>query len=335
MKAKVTADNVKTLAFRVGFDLCGITTPEPPPELTERFRKWLDQGYHGEMAWLERNADLRTDPRMLDIDARSVIMLALNYYQPDRETLPADHGRVSRYARGRDYHKVIGSMIRRLVRLLGKESGATADDFKWWVDYGPFAERAFAEKAGLGFIGKNGLLISRQFGSWLFLAEIVTTLELEPDDRHAINHGRCGTCRRCVEACPTGAIVADSVVDARRCISYLTIEKPSHFPSELTDRMGDLIFGCDICQQVCPHNGRAVLTKHPDLTSARGVGESLDAARVLGFTSREQFLRLTAGTPLTRPKLDGLQRNARIVLENRVRAAAGGQNSFDSPGKKP
>ena len=334
MKTKVTADNVKALAFRVGFDLCGITTPEPPSELDERFRSWLDRGYHGEMAWLERNAELRTDPRKLDIDARSVIMLALNYYQPDNEMLPAGHGRVSRYARGRDYHKVIGNMIRRLVRLLCKESGATPDDFKWWVDYGPFAERAFAEKAGLGFIGKNGLLISRQFGSWLFLAEIVTTLELEPDDQHAINHGRCGTCRRCIEACPTGAIVADGVVDARRCISYLTIEKPTHIPPDLAARMGDMIFGCDVCQQVCPHNGRAVLTKKRDLTAARGVGESLDAHRVLALTGLEQFLELTAGTPLTRPKLDGLQRNARIVLENRARVASDGQNSFDSPGKK-
>lgn len=331
---KVTTDNVKTLAFRVGFDLCGVTSPEPPTDLDKHFRAWLARGYQGEMAWLERNADLRTDPRKLDFETRSIIMLALNYYQPNGETVPDGHGRVSRYARGRDYHKVIGGMIRRLIRLLCKEGGVTPSDFKWWVDYGPFAERAFAEKAGLGFIGKNGLLISRKFGSWLFLAEIVTSLDLEPDDQYAMNHGRCGTCRRCIDACPTGAIVGDGVVDARRCISYLTIERPTRIPAELAPLMGDAIFGCDICQEVCPHNGRALLTRHRDLTPARGLGEMLDARRVLAMNTREQFLELTAGTPLSRPKLDCLARNARIVLENRSQGAEVGQNSVDSPRRK-
>jgi len=332
---KVTTDNIKEFAFRVGFDLCGITTPEPPELLHERFRAWLERGYHGEMAWLKRNADLRTNPRRLDMTVRSIIMLAVNYNQPNNGAIPEGHGVVSRYARGRDYHKVVAGMIRRLVRLIGKEVGPSEEaEFKWWVDYGPFAERAFAAKAGLGFIGKNGLLISRKFGSWLLLAEIVTSLELEPDDQFAINHGRCGTCRRCIDACPTEAIVADGVVDARRCISYLTIERPSSIPPGLAARMGRLVFGCDVCQEVCPHNGRAIPTRHRELTSARGVGESIDARRILALTSPEQFLHLTAGTPLTRPKLEGLQRNARIVLENEAKTTPSDENSFDSPGKK-
>ena len=315
--ADVNSANVKELAFRVGFDLCGITTPEPLPNARDNFARWLANGYHGEMDYLAKNFELRTDPSRLDIKPRSIIMLALNYYHPDSTVVPPGHGRVSRYARGRDYHKVIARMTKRLLGLLHKKLGPRSEhQFKWWVDYGPFTERAYAAKAGLGYIGKNSLLISRKFGSWLFLSEIVTTLELEPDDQYAVNHGRCGKCRRCIEACPTGAIVGDGVIDARRCISYLTVERPSQVDSDLAARMGNRIFGCDICQEVCPHNGRAVLTRHRELQTDRGVGEFLDARQVLALTSREQFLELAAGTPLTRAKFDGLKRSAGIVLAN-------------------
>ncbi len=160
------------------------------------------------------------------------------------------------------------------------------------------------------------MLINRQFGSWIFLAELITDLELEPDDPDAINHGRCGTCRLCIEACPTGAIVDDGVVDSNSCISYLTVERPSMIANELASKMGDLVFGCDICQEVCPHNGRAKLTTHDELMSNSGVGEWLDLERVFSLESPDDFMALTAGTPLTRPKLEGLKRNAEIVRLN-------------------
>jgi epoxyqueuosine reductase len=176
-------------------------------------------------------------------------------------------------------------------------------------------ERAYAAKAGLGFLGKNGMLISRKYGSWLFLAEIVTSLELEPDDAHAINHGRCAKCTKCIDACPTGAIVSGGVVDSSLCLSYWTIENPLHTPEFVATKIGLSPFGCDICQDVCPHNNkhRQVQTAHDELTPKHGVGEFVSLERILSITTREEFLELTAGTALTRPKRDGLQRIASMV----------------------
>ncbi len=314
----LNALRVKELAFGVPFDVCGITSPELAAETRARFLEWLAKGHHGEMEYLAKEPDRRLEAARVLASVRSVIVLGLNYYQPNSELVPEGHGRVARYARGRDYHKVMAAKIKKLVKLLEGEAGGKEATYRWFVDYGPLMERSYAEKAGLGYIGRNSLLINRQFGSWLLLAEILTDLELEPDQASGFAHGRCGKCRRCVEACPTGAIVADRVIDARKCISYLTIERPSEIPSELAEKMGDLIFGCDICQEVCPHNGRAVVTRHEEFRS-NGVGEFLDAKRVLALESREAFLKLTAGTPLTRPKEEGLKRNAAVVLANEGR----------------
>jgi epoxyqueuosine reductase len=314
----ITSKDIKQLAERTGFDLCGITGPEVIPEATARFYAWLDKGYQADMAWLTRNIERRTDPNQLGIPTRS-IMLGLNYFQPNAEPTPKGQGHVSRYARGRDYHKVIEGMIRKLLRLIETRFPETKNNqCKFWVDYGPFMERAYAARAGMGYLGKNGMLINRQFGSWIFLAEIVTDLELEPDDPYALNHGRCGTCRLCIDTCPTGAIVDDGVVDSNRCISYLTIERPSSISAELGEKMGDMIFGCDICQEVCPHNSRAKTTANTELLSRSGVGEWLDLERVLLLETPDDFMELTAGTPLTRPKLEGLKRCVEIVRGNQA-----------------
>lgn len=319
----ITSDQVKAAAYAAGFDLCGITSPNPIPESISRFEHWLGQGMHGEMDWLARSSVRRSYPRRLMGDAKSVIMLGLNYFQPNAAEVPPDSGRVSRYARGRDYHKVIEKKTRAFVARLKRDiaglSVAASENLevKWWVDYGPMLERAYAAKAGLGYLGKNAMLINRQYGSWIFLSEVITNLELEFDDPSAVNHGRCGKCRRCIEACPTGAIVDDGIVDARKCISYLTIERPTDIPTDLASRMGAMIFGCDICQEVCPHNGRAVATTQEEFDYRRGVGEFLHLPTILKLQTREEFLKLTAGTPLTRPGLENLQRNARIVQNNK------------------
>ena len=308
---------IKSLATQAGFDLCGVASPDVIPEARERLRTWLENGHHGEMNWLAENFDRRTEPRLLADEVNAVIMLGVNYYRPNSGPVPKGYGRVSRYARGRDYHKVIAAKTRHLLSLIAERAkGSVQPQFKWWVDFGPFLERSYAAAAGLGYIGRNSMLINRTYGSWIFLSEIITDLRLEPDNARAVNHGRCGSCHACMEACPTGAIIADGVVDSRKCISYLTIERPTKIPAKLKQKMGEMVFGCDICQEVCPHNGRSLWTTHDEFLPENGVGEFLDLKAMLKIKTEAEFLKLTAGTPLTRPKLENLRRNAKIVLDN-------------------
>lgn len=323
----ITSDKIKELAYLSGFDLCGIVSPEIIPEAKTSLENWLNNNFHGEMDYMAKEPARRTAPKTSMPSVKSIIMLGINYYQKDSEIVPQQNGRVSKYARGKDYHNIIAQKTKALIKAIRNEvSNLTDDDFRWYVDYGPILERAYAAKAGLGYIGKNSMLINKDFGSWIFLSEILTSIELEPDNPYGIDHGACGRCRMCIVSCPTGAIVENGVIDSRKCISYLTVERPSEVPENLASRMSDRIMGCDICQDVCPKNKKSRETTHEKFIRG-GVGEFVNALDVLKITDYEDFLDFAAGTPLTRPKLDGLKRNAEIVLMNEKRRAKGGYAS--------
>lgn len=319
----ISSKIIKEIARQAGFDLCGITAPDLISEAVDSYKKWLDNGYQAEMNWLNRNIERRTNPGELMDNIKSLIMLGMNYYTPDSEELPNGFARVSKYARGKDYHKVFKKKIEHFLHKLESHVEKKSDHVtkshhvtKWWVDYGPFMERAYAVKAGLGYIGKNSMLINKDFGSWVFLAEIVTTLEIEQDSQSEKYPIRCGSCRLCIDACPTGAIVADGVIDSNKCISYVTVEAPENLKMDFKGKTGGYIFGCDICQNVCPHNiSKQIMTPHKEFTQKYGVGEFLEIERVQNIKDRDEFLGLFAGTALVRPKEEGMKRNAKLVGE--------------------
>ena len=288
-------------ARELGFDACRFTTAEPPTH-KEHFERWLQAGCHGEMGYLQRNAHKRVEPRNVLADARTIITLAVSYFG-------AGPGPIARYARFTDYHDVIGERLKELSGFVNTfDSNARS---LWYVDTGPFLERDLAQRAGLGFIGKHTNLISRELGNWLFLAEIITTLQVEAD---APEQNRCGTCVRCITACPTRAITAPYQLDARRCISYLTIELKGSIPEELRPAIGNRIYGCDDCVQVCPWNRFAregrMMKPHarPDL-------DTPDLVELLALDDAG-FKRRFAGTPMMRTKRRGLLRNVCVALGN-------------------
>jgi epoxyqueuosine reductase len=234
----------------------------------------------------------------------------MNYWPGPRAAATSGKGRVARYAWGRDYHKVMGRKLKRLAAWLEEASGRPARAF---VDSGPVLERAWAQRAGVGWIGKNANLLTRELGSWIFLGEILTAAELEPDGRP--HRSFCGSCTACIEACPTGAIVADGVVDARLCISYWTIEHRGEIPAERRAGIGDWIFGCDICQEVCPWNVKFAKRADAELVERREELQSLDAEE-LSSMDEAAFRSKYEGSSLMRAKWEGMRRNARIVLDN-------------------
>jgi len=310
------ADRVKALALALGFDLVGVARAEPTPE-TGFLRQWLARGYAGEMAYLARRVEERVDPRRLLPGAASIVMVGLVYDPGDRSPAAPGHGTLARYAGGEDYHDVLRERLRALAAALEPLAGAPVAA-RVYVDTGPVQERVFAAYAGLGWIGKNTCLIHPRLGSYLFLGALLTDLVLAPDAREP---DHCGSCRACLDACPTQAFVAPYVLDATRCISYLTIESRAAAPVALREAHGDLVFGCDICQEVCPWNTRERRSVPPDRVGLRArlaprpewVGPAL--AWLLDL-SEDAWRLATRGTALRRAKYRGLLRNALVAAGN-------------------
>jgi epoxyqueuosine reductase len=300
---------LKTEANRQGFDLAGVC-PAVTPEGIDRFGQWIAAGYAGEMSYLTARTEAYAHPRHVLDGARSILMLAMNYRTVEPVAPRPGHGRVSRYAWGTDYHELIRDRLKGVADFLhGKSPQALV---RTVVDTAPLLEREFAQLAGLGWIGKNTLLLNKQNGSWFFLAALLTDLELEYDQPHATDH--CGTCTACLDACPTDAFVDAYVLDARKCISYLTIESRGAVPPELRPGIGEWLFGCDICQEVCPWNHRAPLTPEPDFQPHLGM---TNLGLVELFSLDENAFRARfRHTPLWRSKRRGMLRNAAMVLGN-------------------
>ncbi|MGD8866155.1 MAG: tRNA epoxyqueuosine(34) reductase QueG [Gemmatimonadales bacterium] len=304
---------VRSRALQLGFELVGIA-PAAPPTHADYFLAWLERGYGGEMAYLGRpdSVHRRLDPGGILPGARTVICVAMNYnVGDDGPTETPSRPVVSRYARGADYHSVFEEKLEELARLLRDLLPGTTQA-RCYVDYGPVLERDHAQRAGIGWIGKNTMLINPRIGSYLFLGEIITDADLELDDAFLPDH--CGTCERCITACPTGAICGPRELDARLCISYLTIELRGPIPRELRPLIGNRVFGCDICQEVCPWNSDAPNTNEGRFEPrANSTGSELIELLSL---SEDQFRERFAGTPIARPKRRGFLRNVAVALGN-------------------
>jgi len=312
-------NDIRQWGIDLGFQQIGVSDIDLS-QAEERLAEWLAMKFHGTMAYMHQHGSKRSQPAELVPGTVRVISARMDYLPESQEAAKQllDHDTrayISRYALGRDYHKVLRGRLRSLARRISERVGDFG--YRVFVDSAPVLEKALAEKAGLGWIGKDTMLINPQAGSWFLLGEIYTDLPLPIDKPQENTH--CGSCTRCLEDCPTGAIVAPNQVDARRCISYLTIENRGAIPRELRPLMMDWIFGCDICQEVCPVNRKAVPTKEPAFQ--RGDLATLDLLELLSLTE-EEFLERFAGTPIMRAKLVGLKRNACVALGNRREPSA-------------
>lgn len=316
MTKRAITEAVRACALSLGFDLVGFA-PVRTPEHALFFRKWLEQGFHGEMAYLARTADARCDPQQVLPGAKSAVVVGLNY-APAVSPVADDptRGVFARYALGDDYHEVMERQLQQLLELIRQQYPNCRA--KIYVDAGPVLERDLAWRAGLGWFGKNTLLMNTHRGSYFFLGEILLDIELEYDQPA---FGGCGKCTRCIEACPTGAIVAPYVLDARRCISYLTIELRGSIPEELRPKMGNRIFGCDICQEVCPFNQprpHAPLRSAPTNEPRFAPREATQAPKLVDLLhmSEEEFRTAFRNSPVRRAKWRGFRRNVAVALGN-------------------
>jgi epoxyqueuosine reductase len=316
MSAADATRRVKEKAAALGLPVLGIARAGAAEGEGSRLREWLTLGYQGTMTWLEREPEKRADPRLVVPGAQSVIVAATNYHTNVRHSPEKGRGKISRYAWGGDYHDILGMRLKALWGwMLATFPGY---DGRWYVDTGPVMEKAWAQRAGVGWQGKHTNLITRDKGSWVFLGVIITTLELQPDEP-ATDH--CGTCTRCLDACPTDAIVAPYVLDAARCISYLTIEHKGPIPPDLAGKFDGWIYGCDICQDVCPWNVRfAEASGEPEFQPRHGNDAPLLAE--WAAMSQEEFSARFKGSPMKRTKHAGLIRTLRAVMADPANADA-------------
>lgn len=299
---------VKQLATELGFDFCGIAKATKLDDDARRLESWLNKGMHGSMHYMERYFDMRIDPGKLVPGARSVITLLLNYFPSEKQH--NDVLKISKYAYGKDYHEVIREKLNKYIGNLKSEIG----DFhgRGFVDSAPVLERTWAQRSGLGWVAKNGNLINKQMGSFFFIATLITDLDLVPDEPFAKDY--CGTCSRCIDACPTDAILPGKVVDGSKCISYFTIElKDLLIPNEMKGKFENWMFGCDICQDVCPWNRFSKPTNEIEFTP---LPEILDlSTKEWEMMTEEKFKKIFDHSPLSRSKLKGIQRNLKFISQ--------------------
>ncbi|MCJ8209837.1 tRNA epoxyqueuosine(34) reductase QueG [Mucilaginibacter sp. RS28] len=299
---KKYTDLIKAEAARLGFVFCGVSEAGFLEEEAPRLEAWLKAGMHGEMQYMENYFDKRLNPRLLVDGARSVISLGLNYYTPEIQTDP-DAPKISKYAYGADYHQVIKDKLKALLDYIRQEIGEV--NGRAFVDSAPVLDKAWAKKAGLGWIGKNANLINKKRGSFFFLAELIVDLDMEYDVAPTADH--CGTCTRCIDACPTEAIVAPQIVNGSKCISYLTIELKNEIPAEFQDKMDGWMFGCDVCQDVCPWNKFSLLHQEPAFKPHEELlGMSANDWEEI---TEDVFRKIFKNSAVKRTKFSGLKRN--------------------------
>ena len=317
LSTKALSDQIRQHARELGFQFVGIVPATALITERDRLREWLARGYHGNMSWMARDPDQRTDPRKLFPAARSVVVVALNYYTPAEHSSAPNTGKISRYAWGDDYHDVVGSKLRSLLSWIQEQDSEAKG--KVCVDIQPMLDKAWAARAGIGWLGKHTNLITKEVGSWVFIGELLLNLELDYDDEPIEDH--CGSCTLCIDACPTNAIVEPYVLNSNQCISYATIElREPEMPPPIAKHLEGWLYGCDICQDVCPWN-RFAQTTTQESFAPRPENVNVDLSSVLEMDAAVYAERFR-GSAMKRAKLSGLQRNARALLSDQPAPAS-------------
>lgn len=307
----VTSVAIKERARLEGFNKTGIVSAVSLDDEARRLKEWLARGYHGGMSWLARDVEKRASPREIFPEARSVIVVALNYYTPQQHEQDSNTGKVSRYAWGDDYHDVVSQKLRALLSWIEEQDPLATG--KVCVDIQPIMDKAWAVRAGLGWLGKHTNVITQEYGSWVFIGELLLNLELEYDHERVEDH--CGTCTLCIDACPTDAITEPYVVDSNKCISYATIElRAPELPPEIETNLEGWMYGCDICQDVCPWNRFEQVTDEPRFAPREG-NVNAELRDIVDLT-HDAYVERFRGSAMKRAKLSGLQRNARALISD-------------------